>query len=197
MPKNHPSKLWSHLHSLTHSVFSLKSNIDLTPSQADALFTSQLNTPHPTHLSPNAFAISFITTSPSKASKLHINLIKNGIIAPLPSDSSPDEKITVTTASLTPEHIATQYPYLSTLQRRRLISLLRFWEMECERWRVLDEEEAKILREMEEEEGMSGGARMDLGGRLRRNRMVRVMVPSLRVEGGDVNEGEVGSGEVL
>ncbi|EPE35080.1 hypothetical protein GLAREA_10776 [Glarea lozoyensis ATCC 20868] len=166
---------------------SLYIKIRCRPHPITSRCSFHISTQHlPTYLSPNAFIITSITTSLSESSRLHADLIKHGTILPIPSDSSPGAQLTVTTASLTPEQIANQHPYLSTKQKARLISLLRFWEMECERWRVLDEEEAAILREMEEEEeGMSGGARMDLGIQLRRNRMMKFMVPSQRVEGGD------------
>jgi hypothetical protein len=159
-----------------------KNDIDLAPTQADTLFTSQLATPFPQYLATNAFKITSVVSSTSESEKIHRTLTKDNTLLSPPSVLKPEEKVTVNTSTIT-EDFASQHSYLSIRQQRKVIAVLHFWERECARWRLLDEEEADISKAMEEEEGMSGGARMDLGVRLREVRMKKFLIPSQRMEG--------------
>ncbi|KAG9239206.1 hypothetical protein BJ875DRAFT_448683 [Amylocarpus encephaloides] len=158
-----------------------KHDLNLTPLQASNLLSHQLAQPLPYYLSPLAFQITNLVTA-SQSNKIHTNLVKHKILLPIPSSPSPSEKIAVNTNAITKD-FANQHATISIHVQRQVVSLLFFWEEECVRWRLLDQEEEAILKAMEEEEGMSGGARMDLGIALRAVRMKRCLPPGERGEG--------------
>ena len=188
---------WTRLFSNAFPVFANDSinDINLTPPQADKLFAHQITRPYPHYLTDDAFLVASIVDTSSQSARIHQSLIKHNIILPVPAPGSPEtEKMTVNISAIT-KHFANQHPTISIHVQRKLVALLFFWEEECTRWRLLYEEEQEILTVMEEEEGMSGGARMDLGIALRANRMKKLLMPSDRAEG-TANVGS-GRGDVL
>jgi hypothetical protein len=100
---------------------------------------------------------------------------------------------TVRTNGIT-RNFANQLPMISVHAQRKLVGLLFFWEEECTRWKLLDQEEAEILKAMnglEEEWAILGDAagagemeerRRDLEMALRAVEMRRLMLPSKRAE---------------
>ncbi|CZR54353.1 uncharacterized protein PAC_04237 [Phialocephala subalpina] len=87
------------------------------------------------------------------------------------------EAITVNTASIT-KGFASQLAVISVHAQRKLVGLLFFWEEECTRWKLLDEEEREILRAVEEE----ADSNMDLTVALQAVELKKKMLPSRRAE---------------
>jgi len=189
-------------------------DVDLKPGQADALLGYQLALPHPRYLGENAFFVAAIVGSESMSRKVHKALIKHKIISPYPGDekqrkgsiasklsfggggaSSGDaaetasvggEQMTVNTAGIG-KGFANQLAVISVHAQRKLVGLLFFWEEECTRWKLLDEEEREILRAVEEE----GHGNSDLNVALEAVEMKKKMLPSRRAEAvANVSEGQ-------
>jgi hypothetical protein len=157
-------------------------DVDLTPAQADQLFIYQLGTLHPRYLSENAFFIGGITDSESLSQKIHKALIKNKVLLPIPEDSSSSgqaatETMTVNTAGIT-KGFASQLAIISVHAQRKLVGLLFFWEEECTRWKLLDQEEREIVDALKSNEGNT-----DLECALEAVRMKIKLLPSKRGEG--------------
>ncbi|KAK8219852.1 hypothetical protein M8818_000826 [Zalaria obscura] len=117
-----------------------KGSIDLSPLEADLLVHHQLAQPQLQYLSPIAFSAAKIVDNESTSVKIHKALTKNGILG-LPSEPNATP---VTTTAIT-RSFAHQLAFVSAHVQRRLVALLFFWEEECARFRMLDEEEAALL----------------------------------------------------
>jgi hypothetical protein len=157
-------------------------DVDLTPGQADQLLTYQLGTAHPRYLSESAFFIGGITGSKSLSKKVHQALRKHKIVLPAPEAGSnkgqaATETMTVNTAGVTKE-FASQMAMISVHAQRKLVGLLFFWEEECMRWKLLDQEEREILDALKQNEGNA-----DLDCALEAVRMKMKLLPSKRGEG--------------
>ncbi|EMC96497.1 hypothetical protein BAUCODRAFT_156653 [Baudoinia panamericana UAMH 10762] len=163
-------------------------DVELTPDQLDGIFAYQMGEPNPMVLGDLAFWHARICENQYTSKQVHRDLRRNNCIA----------KATglVDTTAIT-KHFANQVAHISVHAQRKLITLLFFWEEEQNRWRLMDEEEAEIERQMEAareagDEAMVGaleGARRVLEG----NRRLK---PSERTEsGGRVGEAGGGGGE--
>jgi hypothetical protein len=157
-------------------------DVDLTPGQADQLLTYQLGAAHPRYLSESAFFIGGITGSKSLSKKVHQALIKHKIVLPAPEAGSSKgqaatETMTVNTAGVT-KGFASQMAMISVHAQRKLVGLLFFWEEECMRWKLLDQEEREILDALKQNEGNA-----DLDCALEAVRMKMKLLPSKRGEG--------------
>jgi hypothetical protein len=155
-------------------------DVDLTPAQADKLSAYQLGTPHPRYLSEKAFFMGGIVGSEYGSKKIHKALLKNKIIFPVPKDSSSSqaatETMTVNTAGINKGFVS-QMAMISVHAQRKLVGLLFFWEEECTRWKLLDQEEKEILDALKQNEG-----NMDLECALEAVRMKMKLLPSKRGE---------------
>lgn len=163
-----------------------RNDVDLSPAQADNLLRHQLALPQPRYLDAQAFLMAGIAQSPSNSTKVHKALLKAGIVLPAPMSSTdaaagsqqqPEQHMTVRTAAIG-KGFASQLAIISVHAQRKLVGLLFFWEEECTRWKLLDEEEAEIQAVLEEDEG-----NVDLQSALRAVRMKKQMLPSQRREG--------------
>ncbi len=117
----------------------------------------------------------------SVSKKIHKALLKNKIISPVPRDSSSSsqaatETMTVSTAGITKEFVS-QMAMISVHAQRKLVGLLFFWEEECTRWKLLDQEEREILNALKQNEG-----NIDLECALEAVRMKMKLLPSKRGE---------------
>lgn len=157
-------------------------DVDLSPGQADQLLAYQLASKHPRFLSENAFFIAGITGSESLSKKVHKALVKHKLILP-PSEASSStgqaatETLTVNTAGVT-KSFASQMAMISVHAQRKLVGLLFFWEEECMRWKLLDQEEREIVDALKSNQGNA-----DLECALEAVRMKMKMLPSKRGEG--------------
>jgi hypothetical protein len=156
-------------------------DVDLSPAQADQLLTHQLATSHPRYLSEKAFFVAGITDSESTSKSVYKALVKHGIILAAPEESSssgqaPGEQITVNTAGVG-KGFASQLAIISVHAQRKVVGLLFFWEEECMRWKLLDQEEREILDALKQNEGNA-----DLETALEAVHMKRKLLPSKRGE---------------
>jgi len=118
--------------------------------------------------------------------------VKNGIIHPVPDSSSSsgqEETLTVNTGGVT-KAFASQLAVISVHAQRKLVGLLFFWEEECTRWKLLDQEEREILSALEANKGNA-----DLECALEAVRLKMKLLPSQRGEE-TANVGQ-GAGHVL
>jgi hypothetical protein len=156
-----------------------KNDVNLSPAQADQLLAYQLATPYPRYLDEKAFFIAGLVDSESLSKKVHKALIKNKIILPIPESSSSTGQggsLTVHTAGVT-KGFASQLYMISVHSQRKLVGLLFFWEEECMRWKLLDQEEREILGALETQKG-----NLDLECALEAARMKMRLLPSKRGE---------------
>lgn len=201
-------------------------DVDLTPTQADKLVTYQIFLPTPLYLAPLAFFWAGITDSETISQKIHRALLKHHIIAPAPTTTGSSSSTTSTSTTTDPpssstetnaplskwddatptvntnaitKNFAHQVSIISVHAQRKLVGLLFFWEEECTRWKLLEQEEAEILRAMAlglegadadaaafgERQGYGNGdeRNRDLEMALRAVEMRRRMLPSQRGEG--------------
>lgn len=100
------------------------------------------------------------------------------------------ETMTVNTAGIT-KGFASQLAVISVHAQRKLVGLLFFWEEECTRWKLLDEEEGEILRAVEDE----AESNMDLTVALQAVELKKKMLPSKRAEA--VANVSAGQGHIL
>jgi hypothetical protein len=160
-------------------------DIDMSPRQADDLVEYQLTLPFPRYLTEASFFIAHVTDNRTFSQRVHKALLKAGIIsAPSPNNSQPP----VTTAAIG-KHFANQLSHISIHAQRKVVGMLFFWEEECTRWMLLDQEEAEILR------AIAGGnvENRDLDLALQAVELKKKLLPSQRAEA-TTNVGEgVGS----
>jgi hypothetical protein len=121
-------------------------DVDLSPSKADALVRYQLALPNPRHLSPSCFMIAGITDNESNSKKVFNALAKAGIV-----DKDGQDAMTVHTSRID-NSIANRLAVISVHAQRKVVGLLFFWEEECTRWRLLDQEECEVRTAMAEHE---------------------------------------------
>lgn len=158
-----------------------KDDVNLSPGQADQLVAYQIDTPYPRYLSEKAFFIAGIVSAESLSKDVHKALVKHKIILPIPEASSSSntgdgETLTVNTAGIT-KGFASQLYMISIHAQRKLVGLLFFWEEECTRWKLLDQEEKEILAALEANKG-----NVDLECALEAVRMKMKLLPSKRGE---------------
>jgi len=72
---------------------------------------------------------------------------------------------------------------ISVPKQRELVNMLFFWEEECTRWRLLEQEEASLVERMGIDE-VDGGEKIHLEESLKIVRAKKRVVPSLRDEAG-------------
>lgn len=97
------------------------------------------------------------------------------------------ELMTVNTAGIG-KGFASQVAVISVHAQRKLVGLLFFWEEECMRWKMLDEEEREILRALDMEGGVKN---RDLDVALEAVEMKKRMLPSRRPEAvANVSQGQ-------
>lgn len=149
-------------------------DVDLSPAQADNLLRYQLSQPHPRYLAPNAFYIASITGSEPLSRSVHKALVKAKIVLPAPKEEDGTETMTVNTAGIG-RGFASQLAVISVHAQRKLVGLLFFWEEECTRWKLLDEEEAEI-RALLDSEGEEMRSNVDLNCALEAVEMKKVWV---------------------
>lgn len=181
-------------------------DVDLSPKQADALVEYQLYQADPAYLTPLSFQIAGIVERDSTSKTVYKSLVKNGIILPVPeaaststgkdaknleneisSDSVTGEitgtaqRITVNTHGIT-KNFANQHAKISVHAQRKLVGMLFFWEEECVRWRMLDQEERELLSALEHGGSEVEGTTTDLEVLLQSVEMRRALLPSRRGE---------------
>lgn len=148
--------------------------VDMSPQQADDLVEYQLGLPFPRYLTEASFFIAHITDNKTFSQRVHKNLLKAGIIAaPSPDNSQPP----VTTAAIG-KNFTNQPSHISIHAQRKVIGMLFFWEEECTRWALLDQEEAEILRAI----GDGNAENKDLDLALQAIEMKKKLLPSQRAE---------------
>jgi hypothetical protein len=147
---------------------------DLSPRQADDLVEYQLSLPFPRYLTEASFFVAGITDNKTFSQRVHKNLLKAGIIsAPSPNNSQPP----VTTAAIG-KNFANQLSHISIHAQRKVVGMLFFWEEECTRWMLLDQEEAEILKAI----GEGNEENRDLDLALQAVEMKKKLLPSQRAE---------------
>lgn len=193
-------------------------DVDLKPAQADALVTYQLALPHHKYLGEHAFLVAGIVGSESMSKKVYKALVKNKVILPYPGEEKArkgstassmfsigsnkgtsastegraegGESMTVNTAGIG-KGFASQLAVISVHAQRKLVGMLFFWEEECTRWKLLDEQEREILRAIE----LEGAKNRDLDVALEAVEMKKKLLPSRRGEA--VANVSAGQGHIL
>jgi len=133
-------------------------DVNLSPAQADSLLTYQLSLPSPRYLGEKAFFVADIVGHEAQSKTVYKTLIKHNLILPTPEAASSagaassGEPMTVNTAQVT-KNFANQFATISVHVQRKLVGMLFFWEEECTRWKLLDAEEAEILKALETNQG--------------------------------------------
>jgi hypothetical protein len=167
-------------------------DVDLTPSQADNLIRWQLSTSAPPYLTEEAFFVAALTDSKTISRKIHCALVKHNLVAPAPATARSSQASHASARPppsfaqpVPPVHTArigrdlvAQLAFISVHAQRKLVGLLFFWEEECMRWKLLEQEEAEILNAMGQERTDND----DLDVALRAVEMKRALLPSLRGE---------------
>lgn len=149
-------------------------DVDLSPAQADDLVQYQLGVPSPRYLTEASFFVAHITDNKTFSQRVHKSLLKAGIIsAPSPNNSQPP----VTTAAIG-KNFANQLSHISIHAQRKVVGMLFFWEEECTRWMLLDQEEAEILKAIAN--GNAENRELDLA--LQAVEMRKKLLPSQRAE---------------
>lgn len=137
-----------------------------------------------------------VSASEKISSRIHKSLVQNGVLTtahPLGLDTN---KIT--------SKFAHQLSFISVAAQRKVVGMLFFWEQEAIRWRLLEQEKAKIedqLAGIKEGKGIAQGQQEDvrramefeLGAKLQRMKVVMEQKPSQRAEveqGQAVQQGE-------
>lgn len=77
---------------------------------------------------------------------------------------------------------------ISVPKQRELVNMLFFWEEECTRWRLLEQEESELVSSLEN--GVDGDGKIAAEEALKVVRAKRRVPPSLRDESGRVVHGE-------
>jgi hypothetical protein len=151
----------------------------------------QLSLPYPRYLGENALFVAGIVGNEAQSKLVYKSLVKNDLILPTPEAgtnagaASAGEQMTVNTARVT-KNFAHQFATISVHAQRKLIGMLFFWEEECTRWKLLDAEEAEILKALETNEGNT-----DLACALEAVEMKKKLLPSQRGEGtANVSQGK-------
>jgi hypothetical protein len=149
-------------------------DVDMSPQQADDLVEYQLSLPFPRYLTESSLFVAHIADNETFSQRTHKALLKAGIIsAPSPNNSQPP----VTTAAIG-KNFANQLSHISVHAQRKVVGMLFFWEEECTRWMLLDQEAAEILKAIEEGNGES----RDLDLALQAVEMKKKLLPSQRAE---------------
>ncbi|GAB7343353.1 hypothetical protein MBLNU457_1397t1 [Dothideomycetes sp. NU457] len=131
-------------------------NPDLEPDEKESLFAYQISQTRPEYLTPTSFAKAGIiqaenvrgmfSNDDSESKKIHNALIGLEI---LPDPSVVEKAVSGTIAAVDTSKIDKRFTnklyFISIRGQRRLVGMLFFWEEECMRWRLLDEE----MREVE------------------------------------------------
>jgi len=152
-------------------------DVNLSPSQADTLCSTQFLQPHPRYLSETSFFEAGIVATESLSKKVYKALVKNKIMLPVPEGTAGcDETMTVSTGGIT-KNFANQVAVISVHAQRKLVGLLFFWEEELTRLRLLDQEESEILQALDSESG-----NRDLTVALEAVEMKKKLLPSQRGE---------------
>ncbi len=156
------------------------SDVDLTPTQADNILRYQLSLTYPRYLSELSFFTAGIVGAESLSKKVYKALLKANIILPAPADGTPKENLvteTVNTAAIG-KGFASQLAVISVHAQRKLVGMLFFWEEECMRWKLLDQEEREILHAVQAE----GKPNENLSIALEAVEMKKKLLPSQRAE---------------
>jgi hypothetical protein len=144
--------------------------------------TYQLSLPYPQYLGEKSIFVAGIVADEAQSKTVYKTLVKKDLILPTPGAgssggaASAGEKMTVDTAKVT-KNFANQFATISVHAQRKLIGMLFFWEEECTRWKLLDAEEAEILKALETNEGNK-----DLATALEAVEMKKKLLPSQRGE---------------
>jgi len=148
--------------------------VDMSPKQADDLVEYQLSLPFPRYLDEASFYVAHITDNKTFSEGVHKSLLKAGVIAaPSPDNSQPP----VTTAAIG-KNFTNQLSHISIHAQRKLIGMLFFWEEECTRWTLLDQEETEIRKAIGE--GKAENRDLDLA--LQAVEIKKKLLPSQRAE---------------
>jgi hypothetical protein len=154
-------------------------DVDLSPKQADDLFRYQLTLSYPRYLSEKSCFVAGIVGAESLSKRVYKALVKHKIL-PAPENQAPGQvSMTVNTAGVT-KNFASQLAIISVHAQRKLVGMLFFWEEECMRWKLLDEEEREILSVLD---SLETGENRDLALALEAVGMKKRMLPSQRAEG--------------
>lgn len=149
-------------------------DVDLSPRQADDLVEYQLTLSNPRFLDSGSYYVAGLTDSKSISEKVHKALLKAHVVSAPTADRSLSPVIT----SAIGKNFAHQLSCISVHAQRKLVGLLFFWEEECTRWKLLDQEESEILQAM----GQQGMDDRNLDMALRAVEMKKRLLPSKRAE---------------
>lgn len=136
-------------------------NPDLEPDEKESLFKYQIEQSRPEYLTPTSFAEAGIirgenvrgmfSSDDSESKKIHKALIGLEI---LPEPSAVEKAAPGTIAPVDTTKIDKRFTnklyFISIRGQRRLVGMLFFWEEECMRWRLLDEEMREVEQAIEQ-----------------------------------------------
>lgn len=137
-------------------------NPDLEPDEKESLFKYQIEQAQPEYLTPTSFAKAGIiqgenvrgmfSSDDGESKKIHKALISLEILP----DPSAAEKAT-SSSTIAPvdttridKRFTNKLYFVSIRGQRRLVGMLFFWEEECTRWRLLDEEMREVEQAIEQ-----------------------------------------------
>lgn len=154
---------------------------DLPLLHQDMLYLHQLSLTTPPLLSPLAFHAAAIVKHEKASLKVHAALLSAGILSPAGE---------IRTSAID-RNFTHKLAFLSQGAKRRIVSLLFFWEEEARRLRSLTEMEGELMKSVlgsarEEEEG-----RVEMEAQLQEVRRRIGMRPGLRMEGMNTGTGSV------
>jgi len=136
-------------------------NPDLEPAEKEELFKYQIEQARPEYLTTTSFAKAGIiagenvrgmfSSDDGESKKVHKALIGLGI---LPEPSAVEKAAPGTIAAVDTTKIDKRFTnklyFISIRGQRRLVGMLFFWEEECMRWRLLDEEMGEVEQAIEQ-----------------------------------------------
>jgi hypothetical protein len=126
------------------------------------------------------------------SARIHKELLKAGII-------DPAHPLGIDTSKIS-QKIVSQLSFVSVKAQRKTVGMLFFWEEECIRWRLLEQEKAEIETAMRQGEGnLEDHAKRELEMRLEQVKMRQGMRPTQRKgeqSGGATMPGVEEQGEV-
>ncbi|GAM91531.1 hypothetical protein ANO11243_095830 [Dothideomycetidae sp. 11243] len=154
-------------------------DVDLSPAEADSLVRYQLTRAQPQYLTSDSFVYSGITGNETLSTvrpktdavseRVYSHLKQMGIVNEPPSLPVDTTKIN--------KHFTNTLYFISMRTQKRLVGMLFFWEEECTRLRLLDEEEAEIAGLLKQDPSSK-----ELEIHLQSVKMKKLLLPSQRAE---------------
>lgn len=160
---------------------STSKDADMSPTEMDNLIKFQLGLRHPRYLDQYALVIAKVVDQ-EQAKYTYNALVAHGFVTPPPGkdETNLDPSPMTVNTHIIGKDFAMKLKKIGLRAHRRIVGLLFFWEEECNRWRILDQQENEILEAMR---SPSGAESEDLKMALQAVRIKKMLLPGERLDG--------------